>query len=234
MKDCRSVSFCLGATLLVAAQLLTAQSRPLSGADASELAAGKRIFDAQCAWCHGTDGTGGAGPSLQTPRSPACRHRRRSRLDPAERHRRNRDAGIPVVVDRHHGVANGGLRAVPGPQAGRARSGRSRARGAAIYEARGCQTCHVIAGRGTALGPELTAIGALRGSAYLRESIVKPEAAHPPGYLVVRAVPRAGAEVRGIRVDEDAFWIHVRDAAGTLHVLEKSSCSGWTVSSPVL
>ena len=65
MKDCRSVSFCLGATLLVAAQLLTAQSRPLSGADASELAAGKRIFDAQCAWCHGTDGTGGAGPSLQ-------------------------------------------------------------------------------------------------------------------------------------------------------------------------
>ena len=63
MKDCRG--FCLGVTLLVAAQLLTAQSRPLSGADASELAAGKRIFDAQCAWCHGTDGTGGAGPSLQ-------------------------------------------------------------------------------------------------------------------------------------------------------------------------
>jgi putative heme-binding domain-containing protein len=80
----------------------------------------------------------------------------------------------------------------------------------------------VIAGRGTALGPELTAIGALRGSAYLRESLVKPEAAHPPGYLVVRAVPPTGAEVRGIRVDEDAFWIHVRDAAGTLHVLEKN------------
>jgi putative heme-binding domain-containing protein len=79
----------------------------------------------------------------------------------------------------------------------------------------------VIAGRGTALGPELTAIGALRGPAYLRESIVKPEAAHPPGYLVVRAVSGAGAEVRGIRIDEDVFWIHIRDAAGTLHVLEK-------------
>ena len=94
-------------------------------------------------------------------------------------------------------------------------------RGAATYEAKGCQTCHVIAGRGTALGPELTAIGALRGPAYLRESIVKPEAAHPPGYLVVRAAPRAGGEVRGIRVDEDVFWIHLRDGAGTLHVLEK-------------
>jgi putative heme-binding domain-containing protein len=94
-------------------------------------------------------------------------------------------------------------------------------RGAATYEAKGCQTCHVIAGRGTALGPELTAIGALRGPAYLRESLVKPEAAHPPGYLVVRALPRDGAEVRGIRLDEDVFWVHVRDAAGTLHVLEK-------------
>jgi putative heme-binding domain-containing protein len=94
-------------------------------------------------------------------------------------------------------------------------------RGAATYEAKGCQTCHVIAGRGTALGPELTAIGALRGPAHLRESIVKPEAAHQPGYLVVRAMSRGGGEVRGIRVDEDVFWIHVRDATGTLHVLEK-------------
>ena len=65
MKDRRPVAFCLGASLLVAVLSLTAQTRPLSSADASELAAGKRIFDAQCAWCHGTDGTGGAGPALQ-------------------------------------------------------------------------------------------------------------------------------------------------------------------------
>ena len=221
MKDCPGVSFYLGATLLVAAQLLAAQSRPLSGADASELAAGKRVFDAQCAWCHGTDGTGGAGPSLQR----------------ADLRHAGTDADLTSILK--NGIAGTEM---PGFQwaltdtvtwrtAAYVRSlGRRPAeqvrgdptRGAAIYEARGCQTCHVIAGRGTALGPELTAIGALRGSAYLRESIVKPETAHPPGYLVVRAVPRAGAEVRGIRVDEDVFWIHVRDGAGTLHVLEKT------------
>jgi mono/diheme cytochrome c family protein len=65
MNDRRRICFCLGASLLVVAQLLTAQSKPLSIADATELAAGKRIFDAQCAWCHGTDGSGGAGPSLR-------------------------------------------------------------------------------------------------------------------------------------------------------------------------
>jgi len=45
----------------------------------------------------------------------------------------------------------------------------------------------VIAGRGGTLGPELTSIGALRGAPYIREALVKPEAAHPSGYLVVRA-----------------------------------------------
>jgi putative heme-binding domain-containing protein len=220
MKTLRRDSVCVGASLAVAAQLLSAQSPPLSNADASELAAGKRIFDAQCAWCHGTDGTGGAGPSLQRP---DLRHA-------------STDADLMSIVK--NGIAGTEM---PGFQwslteamtrrtaayvrsLGRRPAERLRgdaSRGAAVYEAKGCQTCHVIAGRGTAVGPELTTIGALRGSAYLRESIVKPEAAHPPGYLVVRAVPHAGAEVRGIRIDEDVFWIHVRDAAGTLHVLEK-------------
>lgn len=220
MKHRRGASLCLVASLLGVVPLLSAQSRPLSTADAGELAAGKRIFDAQCAWCHGTDGTGGAGPSLQRP---DLRHA-------------STDADLMAIVK--NGIAGTEM---PGFQwsltdamtrrtAAYVRSlGRRPAehlrgdatRGAAVYEARGCQTCHVIAGRGTAVGPELTTIGALRGSAYLRESIVKPEAAHPPGYLVVRAVPHAGGEVRGIRIDEDAFWIHIRDAAGTLHVLEK-------------
>jgi len=28
--------------------------------------------------------------------------------------------------------------------------------------------------------------------------------------------------VRGIRVNEDVFWIHIRDASGTVHALQKS------------
>ena len=68
----------------------------------------------------------------------------------------------------------------------------------------------------------MTAVGALRGAPYLRNAIVEPAAAHPPGYLVVRAVPESGADVRGIRVNEDVFWIHIRDAGGTVHALQKS------------
>jgi cytochrome c553 len=42
-----------------------AQTRPAAPAGSSDLAAGRKVFDAQCAWCHGTDGAGGTGPNLQ-------------------------------------------------------------------------------------------------------------------------------------------------------------------------
>ena len=220
MKYRRRTRFGLGASLLLVAQMLNAQSRSLSSADAGELATGKRIFDAQCAWCHGTDGTGGAGPSLQRPdlRHAAADSDLVSIL-------RNGISGTEMpgfqwsLTDTMTWRTAAYVRSLGRKPAEPVRGDASR--GAAVYEARGCQTCHMLAGRGTALGPELTTVGAVRGPAYLREAIVRPEAAHPPGYLVVRALPRNGAEVRGIRVDEDAFWIHIRDSGGTLHVLEK-------------
>ncbi len=218
MIDRRHASLVL--CLLLVPLLLQAQSRPLSQADPDDLAAGKRIFNAQCAWCHGTDGVGGSGPSLQraTLRHAASDTDLVSIL-------RNGIGGTEMpgfqwsltdtMAWRTAAYVRSLGRTTPEPIRGDAE------RGAALYEAKGCQACHIVAGRGTALGPELTAIGALRGAAYLREAIVKPEAARPAGYLVVRATARSGGEVRGIRVDEDTFWIHLRDAAGTLHVLEK-------------
>jgi cytochrome c oxidase cbb3-type subunit 3 len=200
--------------------LINAQSKPLSTAGPAEIAAGKRLFDAQCAWCHGADGVGGMGPSLQ---SPTLRHARGD-TDLVTIVRR----GIPgtempsfeiSLTDNMAWRTAAYVRSL-GRTARQPLPGNVE-RGAAIYEARGCQTCHVIAGRGGVLGPELTTIGALRGPAYLRQAIVEPEAAYPRGYLVVRALRGSGDEIRGIRIDEDAFWLHLRDSASTLHVLEK-------------
>ena len=220
MNDRRRRFFCAAAWLPLVTALLHAQVRPLSQATPDDIAAGKRLFSTQCAWCHGTDGVGGSGPSLQrvTLGHAASDTDLISIL-------RNGIAGTEMpgfqwsltdaMAWKTAAYVRSLGRTTPEPVPGSAE------RGAAIYDAKGCQACHILGGRGAALGPELTTIGALRGTSYLREAIVKPEAAKPPGFLVVRAAVRAGAGIRGIRVDEDAFWIHIRDAAGQLHVLEK-------------
>jgi cytochrome c oxidase cbb3-type subunit 3 len=206
---------------LTAAEPHAAQSRSLAAAGANDLAAGQKIFEAQCAWCHGSGGTGGTGPNLQ-----------RATL----RHAANDAAlveivrtGIPgtempsfaiALTERMARQTAAYVRSLgrtpPRPLPGSAQ------RGAALYQSSSCATCHILNGQGGALGPELTRIGALRGAPYLREALVKPEASHPPGYLVVRAVTNDGSEIRGVRVNEDVFWILVRDAGATVHSLEKS------------
>jgi len=209
------------AGLDAAAQPRAERTRALGAATATDIAAGRRIFDSQCAWCHGAGGAGGTGPDL-----------RRATL----RHAANDETLVQIV---RNGIAGTEMpsfaialtdtmawqiaayvrslgRTRAAPAAGNAQ------RGAQIYEASGCAGCHVVSGAGGILGPELTTIGAQRGGPYLRDAIVKPAAAHPPGYLVVRAVPASGPEVRGIRVNEDVFWVHIRDAGGTMHALQKS------------
>jgi hypothetical protein len=63
--------------------------------------------------------------------------------------------------------------------------------------------------------------------------VVAPDSSLPKGtlsvlargyaeYLPVRIVTRQGSEIRGIRVNEDAFTIQVRDAAGRFYSLRKS------------
>jgi len=224
MSRSPTISACL---ILFVQVHAAAQTRALSAAQPRDLAAGKRIFDAQCAWCHGTGGSGGSGPNLQRV---TLRHAKKD----ADLVRIVR-TGIPgtempnfaiSLTDRMAWqtaayVRSLGSSAAP-PIAG------DPARGATVYEKTGCASCHVVTGNGGVVGPDLTAIGALRGATYLRQSLTEPAAAHPPGYLVARAVAKDGREVRGTLLNEDVFWILLRDPSGAVHTLEKSD--GLTVT----
>src|SRR4249920_3112728 len=55
----------MGALLLMTPPTaVSAQTRSRGAAGVTDLATGQRIFDAQCAWCHGNGGDGGTGPNL--------------------------------------------------------------------------------------------------------------------------------------------------------------------------
>jgi len=203
-----------------AAQTRPATARPPRATLSNDATEGRRVFDAQCAWCHGNEGVGGMGPDLHGKLTHAA----------------SLNAIAEIITD---GIPGTDMPAFRSPLTERnirqtaayvqslSRSAATvsqgnRQHGAALYQSSGCAGCHIVDGAGGILGPELTVIGSHRGATYLRDALVKPAASHPPGYLVVRAVPESGPEVRGIRVNEDVFWIHIRDAGGAVHTLQKS------------
>lgn len=217
--------------LLFLGVLLFPQTQRTSSAD--QPAQGERLFQSQCAGCHGPKGEGGSGPTLATPALTRATTEEslikviaegipgtempRSRLDTA------RIRQIAEYVRR--------LGQLP-PE----RVAGDAARGKQLYETKGfCAQCHAINGRGGALGPDLTAIGLRRGARHLRTSLTDPEAdvpksfaafrtdaSIPENFLQVRVVTRDGRRLGGVRVNEDTFSIQFRDSANRIHSFFKS------------
>ena len=200
---------------------LFAQTRSAPLASPTDVAAGKQVFDSQCAWCHGTDGEGGTGPNLRGKLRTATDYNSIVNIVingiPGSEMPSFRSPLTERSAKQAAAYVQSLARAAARPGPGNAQ------RGVTLYQSTGCGSCHVVNGQGGILGPELTTIGARRGGPYLREALVKPEATHPSGYLVVRATQTNGPEIRGIRVNEDVFWIQIRDSGGTVHSLEKAT-----------
>jgi len=186
---------------------------------APDLAVGKKIFESQCALCHGESGTGGRGPALTRPKL--------NKAPDDEALRSVISEGIapemPGAWQLHpHEVVSvaayvRSLGSVPAEHLpGDA------AHGERVYAGKGCSTCHIVSGSGEGFGPELTDIGARRSGAHIRQTLLHPEATLPEGFEYVAAVTKRGETVRGIRVNEDSFSIQLKDARGRFHSFRKS------------
>jgi putative heme-binding domain-containing protein len=193
------------------------------------LSRGQRLYLANCAPCHGPSGDGGKGADLTVPRyrrAPddealfrVIRYGIPGTEMPLTRHLNDRD--VRDVIEFLHSLRGGATAALRGDAA----------RGGQLYRTKGnCARCHTIRGRGGAMGPDLTAIGARRSPAHLRESLVSPETAVPENFMVyrlfsvipdnflqVRAVTKDGRRITGVRVNEDPFSIQIRDFSDRLH-----------------
>ena len=182
-------------------------------------AIGRKIFESQCALCHGLDGSGGRGPGLNRPRlfhAPDDNALRQvisdgipPEMPPAWQMTEHERASLTAYVRSLGSLAPEKPRGDP-------------ARGAAVYQSKGCVACHIVSGRGEALGPELTNIGAMRNGTYLRRALLRPSESLPEGFLFIAAVTPEGLEIRGVCVNEDAFSIQIKEAGGRFHSFRKS------------
>jgi putative heme-binding domain-containing protein len=210
-------------TILSLPAFAWAQS-PLDDLTAADLAEGEKIFKVHCARCHGIAGQGGEGSNLV-----------RSKLKYATDDQALIDlldegipgTGMPAIwtLDEQQTARVAGYVRALGLLVAEEMPG-DPARGAKIYQnSGGCPACHIIAGHGIGIGPELTHVGDQRGLDYLRQSLTDPAATQSQtmgyqDYLTVR-VKSLQAEVEGLRVNEDAFTIQVRDMSGTIHSFRK-------------
>lgn len=186
---------------------------------AQDIAAGRKIFDSQCAVCHGSNGGGGRGPSLhksQLDKAPDDGALRKLISEGSEPEMPGAWMLSPREVSNVAAYVRS-LGSVP-PE----RLPGDPLRGAVVYRAKGCSGCHIIAGNGTGFGPELTAIGARRNAAHLRESLTRPSAFIPEEFVSVEAVTLSGDAISGIRANEDSFTIQIKDPAGRFHSFRKA------------
>jgi cytochrome c oxidase cbb3-type subunit 3 len=212
--------------------VLIAWPRTSAAQSTADVQAGKVLFGHLCVTCHGFDGAGGAGPPLNRAKLVNAPDDAALRTIIADgipnrgmpRVRRTLDSEQRALVAY---VRSLGRTARPSPR-GNAQ------KGSELYVTLNCASCHIVKGQGGTLGPELTDIGVQRGPQYLRQALVEPGATLPnstlrvqgPGYnefLPVRVVMKDGAEVRGIRVNEDLFTIQLRDLSGKFHSIRKTN-----------
>ena len=185
-----------------------------------DVAPGRRLFDAQCALCHGQTGGGGRGPGLLKPdlaKAP----------DDAAL-LRVIENGIPPEMPGAWQLSPNELKQVAayvrslGRIAPEIVSG-SPERGREVYTRSACASCHLVNGVGSGYGPELSNIGTRRNAAHLRESIVKPAATLPEGFLMMEVETLTARKISGMRLAEDPFTLQLQDAGGRLHSFRKSA-----------
>lgn len=208
--------------LTASSGLCAAQSRPLTEASAADVLAGKGIFDAQCALCHGAGGAGGTGPDLRRPRLLHATNDEeligviRNGIPGTTMPFTFLSLSDPTIWQTAAYVRSLG-RAEREPIEGNSQ------RGGVLYDGNKCSECHTVRGKGGTLGPDLSLIGLQRGTTSLRQSLVDPAAEHASNYGIVKVRLESGNEIRGIRLDEDVFWILLRDASGRIHTLSKTT-----------
>jgi putative heme-binding domain-containing protein len=183
-----------------------------------DIAAGNRVYNAQCTLCHGRDGDQVSGVDLRR----GVFRRASTDEDLARVITSGTAAGMPpfrlpssdltgiVAFIRAHFDTTATVRVGDA------------ARGRAIFEGKGtCSTCHRVNGRGPRAAPDLSDIGVARAPAALERSIREPSSALMPIHRPVTIVMKDRTIIHGRRLNEDTLTVQVIDEKERLLSLAK-------------
>jgi cytochrome c oxidase cbb3-type subunit 3 len=201
----------------------SARSNPFAG-DAAAIELGRVQFRMSCAGCHGLRATGGrSGPDLTRGTFAAG----------------NSDADLHRVIS--DGIAGTEMPAFGGrlqdddqwrvvaylrslsPHDALPVSGDPAVGEKLFWEKGGCGQCHRVGTRGSALGPNLSRAGRQRSLAYLRKSVVSPDADVTSGYATITVITRDGKKITGVERGFDNFSAQLMDISGRYYSFQRDS-----------
>jgi putative heme-binding domain-containing protein len=210
---------------------------PLAG-DAKAAKAGEYEFRINCAVCHGLGARGGGrGPDL----TRAVKKHAHSDAEMFQ----IISTGIPGTAMPANGTNGQGVGMTeeeiwqiityirsqevkaPAKPLGNAAHGKD-----LFYGDANCSLCHMVAGQGGRLGPELTGVAGSRTREAIIDSVRNPsrklawgltEATKefPQEYESVTAVTEDRKEIKGVTLNEDSFSVEIMDANERIHLLDK-------------
>lgn len=221
----------------VAASAAIAQTNPYAN-NAAAIDEGRELFNSNCTGCHGPNGAAGEfGPGLAIPGRSYARNSDAQIFDaiqhgivgtpmPAQQGKLSDDQiwKIAAYVKGLRGTA------IDAPAPGDV------AAGEAIFWGKGnCGTCHMVNGRGSIVGPDLSQLASLRKTNSIIDALTKeqhrvygPGGAQPhlltplPVWWVVDVTTTDGRVVRGVLRNEDSFSLQVMGLDQQLHLFDRS------------
>jgi alcohol dehydrogenase (cytochrome c) len=199
--------------------LLLACLRPAAIAQDSDAAEGRSLFVKLCSACHGDTGKGGRGPDLTTGQWKHGGSDDDLEISITKGIPGTQMPGFPMPgADVHLLISF--LRSATAAATEELPGDREQGRRAFFGSAQ-CSHCHMFAGNGGILGPDLTRISKRARAASVRQSILEPDNQISEGFETVEVKTKRGTSIRGVAKNEDTFSIQLLDMQGKLHLLLK-------------
>lgn len=194
----------------------------------TDIDAGTRIYNGQCAQCHGVNGDQVSGIDL--------RRGQFRRVTTADDLARIITTGVPGAGMPPFALTPPELTGILAfirsnfDNMGAAVALGDASRGKAIYDGKAaCAGCHRVHGAGSRVAPDLSDIGLSRTAAALRQAVLDPTSVMLPINRPVKVAMKDGRTFAGRRLNEDTFTVQIVDDQERLRSLAKSDIKSLVV-----
>ena len=185
---------------------------------------GKTVYATNCSGCHGAD-------TLGTDRAPKLAGNPDVRRRSVDQLRNLIKAGIPsggmpafgTLPPQQIDAVTAYIHSLNSPASQTIVSGDASLGRQYFWGEGNCGTCHMVHGRGSSTGPDLSDMGSRMTADEIHTALLRPGQNITPGYDLVTVTLHDGKTLQGFARGRTNFELQLQTLDGTLHLLQASS-----------